>query len=145
MDSAVFLLLVALLGREGDLVGDRACGRARRIVDHDGRGLAALEVEVVAVVEPGGAGGQGQHEGDPDGGDAELGSLLGEALAEEQDAHEGEGRQQGDQPGVLEEPVGLGGDRRRTGGRFGCEHLCCHDLCCHDLCCNDGEHGVSPS
>ena len=55
--------------------------------------------------DPGDGGEDGQDEGGADGGDADLGALVREALAEQQDDHERCRRQRRDEPRVAEEPV----------------------------------------
>ena len=78
--------------------------------------LAVLfEFVVVAVIEPGDASQDRQNKADRNGGDAELGPLERHLLAKEEDQDERDRRQQRNQPGVLEEPVGVVGD----GGDFG--------------------------
>ena len=103
---------------KGDVVDGGTCA----VVDKD-CGLLAIRVEreVVAVVHPGRAGEDREDEADGDSRDAEFGALEGHLLAEEEDEDERDRRQQGDQPRVLEEPVGLVGDGGDFGNRAGGE------------------------
>ena len=79
------------------------------VVDDD-RPVDLLAVVVVPVVDPGGSGHHGQQEGDAEGCHTQLRAATGHALAEEQDAHEGQGGQQRDQPHVAQEPAASLGD-----------------------------------
>lgn len=87
--------------------------------------VAAGVVGVVDVLDPLHAGDQPANERGADGTDADPVTLARRALAEEQDEHEGDGRDERDDPDVAEHP------RSGRGGRFVREE--------------EGVHSINPS
>ena len=118
--------LVTLLGSElADCEHDGIIGATVAIENGDGLLAVGVELEVVAMIEPGDTGEDGEDEADRDGSDTELGALERHLLPEEENQHERDRWQQRDQPGVLEEPVGVVGDGGDVGNRVSgerCEH-----------------------
>ena len=96
------------------------------VVELDDRHMDFLVMGVVAVVHPGDAGQQRQHEGDAHSCDAQLGAAVWHALPEREDKDERQRRQEGDQPDVAEQPTAtLGYSERETGvgGQSGNEEV----------------------